>query len=77
MQVIDQHDIPEVEAPELPAPQSGPCSLCLLIFRQQFVNSEVKQLYGKHIEDIIRPEKLATLMLLLMTLQPNSLGRYM
>ena len=68
MQVIEHHDIPEVESLELPALQPGQCSICTLIFRQHVVNSEVKLLNGKHTKDIIRPEKLSTVTLMLMVM---------
>lgn len=56
MQLIEHHDIPEVEALELLPPQPGQCSICTLTFRQHVANSAAKPLNGKHTKDIIRPE---------------------
>ena len=43
MQVIEHNQVPEVEAPELPAPQWGQHSLCMLIsLKHHFKTSQLE-----------------------------------
>ena len=43
MQVIEHNEVPEVEAPELPAPQPGQYSICMLIsLKHHFKTSQLE-----------------------------------
>ena len=68
MQEIEYHEIPVEEVPELPDPQLGQYSVCVLILKQHFAKIKLKQSNGKNTKEIIPLEKFAAIILMLMVM---------